>query len=250
MASSVSSCSEHKLNGITLLHAIVRENPPLDIVTSIIKLCPEMLAAKDGLGRTPLHIAAGSRACPLLLKLIACAYPAACDIQDEGGRTPLHFVCDTSFVLFANDGLPPSTPQQQKGPKYEAVVALLSESLNAAAIEDSGEMSPLEHAIMCDASLKTVKLLQASARKSMQSRARSMSTNSSGQTKEDEYQAHLMISPIALQSISIGSAMIVCGDERAPKYVCLLSVQLQSSTSSDQTTVECLKAHMMNPMLS
>mmetsp|Transcript_25071 Transcript_25071/g.39398 ORF Transcript_25071/g.39398 Transcript_25071/m.39398 type:complete len:244 (-) Transcript_25071:374-1105(-) len=183
MASSVSSCSEHKLNGITLLHAIVRENPPLDIVTSIIKLCPEMLAAKDGLGRTPLHIAAGSRACPLLLKLIACAYPAACDIQDEGGRTPLHFVCDTSFVLFANDGLPPSTPQQQKGPKYEAVVALLSESLNAAAIEDSGEMSPLEHAIMCDASLKTVKLLQASARKSMQSRARSMSTNSSGTNK-------------------------------------------------------------------
>lgn len=172
MASSVSSYSNHKLNGITLLHAIVRENPPYDVVANIIKLCPEMLAVRDDLGRTPLHIAAGSQACPLLLKLIARACPAACDVQDEGGRTPLHFICDTSFVLFTSDGHPSSTPQHRKGPKHEAVVALLSVSMKAAAIEDSDEMSPLEHAIMCDASLKTVKLLQSSARKSNKARAR------------------------------------------------------------------------------
>eukprot|EP00984_Skeletonema_dohrnii_P005970 scaffold2117_cov82-Skeletonema_dohrnii-CCMP3373.AAC.6 len=83
--------SMHKLNGMTFLHAIVRDNPPLDIVGNIIKLCPEMAAARDGLGRTPLHIAAGSKVSPLLLKLIARAYPAACDAQDEDGRTPLHF---------------------------------------------------------------------------------------------------------------------------------------------------------------
>ena len=182
LASSISSCSQHKLNGMTLLHAIVRDNPPLDIVANIIRLCPEMAAARDGLGRTPLHIAAGSKASPLLLKLIACAYPAACDAQDEDGRTPLHFVCDTSFVLFADheDGDDPSsTPQDQKAPKqkHEAIITLLSESLFASTIEDADEMSPLEHAIMCGASLKTVKLLQASATKSLRSRVRSASPN-------------------------------------------------------------------------
>ncbi|KAK1734309.1 ankyrin repeat domain-containing protein [Skeletonema marinoi] len=159
LASSISSCSQHKLNGMTLLHAIVRDNPPLDIVANIIRLCPEMAAARDGLGRTPLHIAAGSKASPLLLKLIACAYPAACDAQDEDERTPLHFVCDTSFVLFADheDADPSSTPQDQKAPKqkHEAIITLLSESLFASTIEDADEMSPLEHAIMCGASLKT-----------------------------------------------------------------------------------------------
>eukprot|EP00984_Skeletonema_dohrnii_P019323 scaffold9200_cov78-Skeletonema_dohrnii-CCMP3373.AAC.1 len=158
----------------------IRDNPPLDIVANIIRLCPEMAGARDGLGRTPLHIAAGSNASPLLLKLIACAYPAACDAQDEDGRTPLHFVCDTSFVLFADheDGDDPlSTPQDQKAPKHEAIIALLSESLFASTIEDADEMNPLEHAIMCGASLKTVKLLQASATKSLRSRARSASPN-------------------------------------------------------------------------
>eukprot|EP00985_Skeletonema_marinoi_P020843 scaffold12463_cov110-Skeletonema_marinoi.AAC.1 len=140
----------HKLNGMTFLHVIVRDNPPLDIVGNIIKLCPEMASARDGLGRTPLHIAAGSKVSPLLLKLIARAYPAACDAQDEDGRTPLHFVCDTSFVLFSDND-----PSQKASQHEQAVVALLSESSYSSTIEDADEMSPLEHAIMCVASLKT-----------------------------------------------------------------------------------------------
>ena len=176
MASSVSSC--FGLNGMTVLHAIVRHKPPLDIVDNIIKRCPGMPASRDGLGRTPLHVAAGSKASSLLLKFIASAYPAACDAQDEEGKTPLHFICDTSFVLVADDDDHLSlSSTSQEAPKYEAVVALLSESLNAATVEDSEEMTALEHAIMCDASLKTVQLLQSAATKSLRSRARSTSPN-------------------------------------------------------------------------
>mmetsp|Transcript_33345 Transcript_33345/g.50167 ORF Transcript_33345/g.50167 Transcript_33345/m.50167 type:complete len:217 (-) Transcript_33345:675-1325(-) len=180
--------SVHKVNGMTFLHAIVRDNPPLDIVGNTIKLCPEMVAARDGLGRTPLHIAAGSKVSSLLLKLIARAYPAACDAQDEDGRTPLHFVCDTSFILFSDND--PS----QKASQHEAVVALLSESSHASTIEDADEMSPLEHAIMCGASLKTVQLLQASATKSLPSRARSATASPNpgpgANKRRKEYQAH------------------------------------------------------------
>ena len=169
MARSISLYAEHRLKGMTLLHVIARGNPPSDILCYLIKLCPEMAATRDDLGRCPLHIAACSEASPLLLKLIARAYPAACDAQDKDGRTPLHFLCDTSATLFAEEVMP-STPQHRKKLNHDAIVALLSESPNAAAIEDDNEMSPLEHAIMCDASLVTVKLLQHSASESLRSR--------------------------------------------------------------------------------
>ena len=183
LACSITLSSENKLEGMTLLHAVVRSNPPLDIVAKIIRVYPEMLAHRDDFDRTPLHIAADSEVSPMLLKFIARAYPAACDAQDEDGRTPLHYVCDTSsfsYVLFADTN---ATPQHQEAPKHEAIAALLSESLNAATIEDDDEMSPLEHAIMCEASLKTVKLLQVSARNSLRSRARLASPNLLGASK-------------------------------------------------------------------
>lgn len=165
---AVSACSE--LNGTTLLHATVRCSPPLDIVAQIIRLCPDMPAAKDCLGRTPLHVAAGSKASASLIEFLAHACPAACDAQDEEGKTPLHFVCDSSYVLFEEEDHHDEchNPPSKQPPLHEAVVALLSYSIHAATLEDDEEMSPLEHAIMSNASLKTVKLLQSVTSKGMQ----------------------------------------------------------------------------------
>ncbi|KAL7493569.1 hypothetical protein ACHAWT_004982 [Skeletonema menzelii] len=172
ICSAISACSE--LNGMTLLHAAVRFNPPLDIVAQMIRICPHLTAATDCLNRTPLHVAAGSKASASLIKLIARAYPAASVVQDEEGKTPLHFACDSSCVLFEdqidvdeNDVSTVSTSDREP-PKHESIAALLSISLHAATLEDNEEMSPLEHAIMSNASLKTVKLLQAATRKGMQ----------------------------------------------------------------------------------
>ena len=91
LASAISSCSQ--LNSMTLLHAIVKYDPPLEIVARMLEFCPDMPAAKDCLRRTPLHVAAGSRAPASLIELLAHAYPAACDAQDEESKTPLHFAC-------------------------------------------------------------------------------------------------------------------------------------------------------------
>lgn len=79
--SVVSSCSQ--LNGMTVLHAVVRYNPPLDLVEQIIQYCPDMPAVQDCVGRTPLHVAAGSGASVGLLNILAHAYPEACDVQDH-----------------------------------------------------------------------------------------------------------------------------------------------------------------------
>eukprot|EP00984_Skeletonema_dohrnii_P030798 scaffold22583_cov79-Skeletonema_dohrnii-CCMP3373.AAC.1 len=177
ITNTISACSE--LNGMTLLHATVRFNPPLDMVAQMIRLCPLMTAATDCLGRTPLHVAAGSKASASLIKLIALACPAACDVQDGEGKTPLHFACDSSCVLFCedhnrNDDENDASTSNQP-PNHESIRALLSYSIHAATLEDDEEMTPLEHAIMSDASLKTVKLLQHATSKGMQLKKESKS---------------------------------------------------------------------------
>ena len=158
---------------MTLLHAALRFNPPLDIAAQMIRICPYLPAATDCLKRTPLHVAAGCKASASLIKLIARAHPAACVVQDEEGKTPLHFACDSSCVLFedqndaaVDDENDASTSnQEQEPPNHKSIVALLSISLHATTLEDEEEMSPLEHAIMSNASLNTVKLLQTATRK-------------------------------------------------------------------------------------
>jgi hypothetical protein len=150
---------------MTLLHAVVRSNPPLDMVAKMMEICPDLPAAKDCLGRTPLHVAAGSAAAPKLITLIAHAHPASCDATDEYGKTPLHFACDSSCELFEDDADDQSMP---RGVCHDAIRALLSESLLAATIEDLGEMNALEYAILSDAQLKTVKMLQRAACETLQ----------------------------------------------------------------------------------
>ena len=165
LASAVSSCSQ--LNGMTLLHAIVKYDPPLEVVARMIEFCPDMPAATDCLRRTPLHVAAGSRASASLIELLAHAHPAACDAQDEERKTPLHFACDSSCVLFESDfNERGSIPRQP--PNHEAIAVLLSYSVHAVTLEDDEDMTPLEHAIQSDASLETVKLLQHETRQATQ----------------------------------------------------------------------------------
>ncbi len=162
---------------MTLLHAVVRCNPPLNVVAKMMDICPDQLAATDCLGRTPLHVAAGSSAEPRLIKLIAQSYPSSCDVTDEDGKTPLHFACDTSCELFEDDDAANQTVSREVC--HDTVRALLSESLHAATIEDLDEMNALEYAILSDAGLKTVKLLQKASCKTLETLSRSSSPSPS-----------------------------------------------------------------------
>lgn len=160
-----------ELNGMTLLHAALKCDPPQELVLEMIEICPNLTAARDCLGRTPLHVAAGSAVAPRLIKIIAHVYPDACDIQDVDGKTPLHFACDSSSVLFEDDDDDDDEANEAAKPQppcHDAICALLSESLAAATVEDADEMSPLEHAIMSNASLRTVKVLQHAAAQHLQ----------------------------------------------------------------------------------
>ena len=155
ISKSIAQCEE--LGGMTLRHACVRFNPPPSLIERMIKIYPLALRSRDCMGRTPLHVAAGSEASPYVMKLLTRYYPDACDIQDNEGRTPLHFVCDSSCELFEGDEdeVTPRGP-----PSLDVVRVLLSGSLYAATLEDLDEINAVEYAILSDASFEVVNLLQ------------------------------------------------------------------------------------------
>ena len=155
---SIAVSLNSQLNGMTLLHAAVRFSPPLDVIYKMIELCPYMVAVQDCLGRTALHVATGSGASPKIVALIANAHPPACDVQDRDGKTPLHFACDCSCVLFEDDGYICINSSKQQ--LYsESIVALLSHSLRATTLKDFENMIPLQHAILSKASSETIRMI-------------------------------------------------------------------------------------------
>jgi len=156
-----------EFNGMSFLHAVVRYDPPLDIIARIVKLTPDSPRCCDCLNRTPLHVAAGVGANPATIKFLAMAYPEACKIQDEDGRTPLHFACDVDSQLFEDD----DEGKKRAPPVYETVHALLSASLETAQMEDEDGMSPLEYAIFSNADMKVIKLMQKAAQRYMKNKA-------------------------------------------------------------------------------
>jgi ankyrin repeat protein len=153
ISQSISQCEE--FNGMTLLHACVRYNPPPKLLKSMIETYPPALMAEDCLGRTPLHVAAGCGVDLWNIKLLTVNYPQACNIQDEDGRTPLHFACDTSCELFEDAECEPRSP-----PSLDVIRVLLAGSLDAVTLEDEDEMNAVEYAIVSDAPIEVVKLLQ------------------------------------------------------------------------------------------
>ncbi|KAL3803583.1 hypothetical protein ACHAW5_003364 [Stephanodiscus triporus] len=77
--------------------------PPAPIVQVPIELVPESSSLVDCLNRTPLHVAAGMRANVATIQLLTDAYPIACSVRDEDGKTPLHPACDSACELFKGD---------------------------------------------------------------------------------------------------------------------------------------------------
>ncbi|KAL7537337.1 hypothetical protein ACHAXR_007747 [Thalassiosira sp. AJA248-18] len=152
-ARAISKSSE--INGLTILHACVRFDPPPYIVEMLLELVPESPSCVDCFQRTPLHVAAGTGASFPIIKLLAEAFPQACVIQDDDGMIPLHLACDSACQLFEGDGDSARDP-----PSYDVVAMLVHASPLAVLVEDLNAMSALEYAILSDASIQVINLLQ------------------------------------------------------------------------------------------
>lgn len=163
LASLVAESSS--FNGMTILHACSRFNPPPYVILRIIELCPDAPRARDCLDRTPLHVMAGTCAASFVIEVLVDAFPDACMIQDMDGRTPLHFACDSSCELFEDNNSASTTPRPP--PSYRTIDILVKASLDSVILEDEDGMSAIEYALCSNADLQTVKLLQRAAQKVM-----------------------------------------------------------------------------------
>ena len=154
-----------ELNGMSILHATLRHNPPETIVNALIKLVPEAPQCVDCLGRLPLHICTGTRTDLASIQLLVTAYPQGCCVQDIDGKTPLHMACDTQCKLFEQDD---DVETELSPPSLEVVKTLIKTKPCCVQLEDQDGMSALEHSIFSGSDIKVVKLLQNETRKQCQ----------------------------------------------------------------------------------
>ena len=155
-------------HGMTLLHAVVRFNPPAQVVQEVIELCPHAPRVQDCAGRTPLHVMAGTGASSEVIQVLATAFPDACMIQDVDGRTPLHLLCNSSCKLFEDDNKSKSKPSR------ESVIELLIASPESVMLEDNEEMSAIEYALYSLCDMKIIKILQSSTQRIHQRRQKAI----------------------------------------------------------------------------
>ena len=144
-----------ELNGMTLIHCCVNYDPPLELLKKMVRATTSSLSKQDALGRTPLHIAVGSGAGEDSVSFLVASYPRACGCQDVDGRTPLHFACDSSSRLFEDDD-----PVRRDPPSYRLVQTLLAGCWDSAALEDNDGMNAIEYALISEADMRTIRLLQ------------------------------------------------------------------------------------------
>ena len=87
-------------------------------------------------------------------------YPDACYMQDIEGKTPLHLACDASCKLFESN----LHDLNVRIPRFNVIRTLIYACPESVALEDKVGMSPLEYAILSDAPIKVVELLQFATR--------------------------------------------------------------------------------------
>jgi ankyrin repeat protein len=138
------------------LHACARFNPPALIVKVLLELLPESPSFVDCLSRTPLHIAAGTRANFSIMQLLVAAYPMACATLDTDGKTPLHLACDSACSLFMDD-----EGCERDPPSTDVVSTMINTWPPVVCWEDNYGKSALEYAILSGAPIEVVRLLQA-----------------------------------------------------------------------------------------
>ena len=160
--------------GTSLLHACLQCGAPVAIIAKLIGMLPDKaLQAQDCSGRTPLHVAAACAADPVVLQLLGGADKTSCAIVDRDGRTPLHLACDGECgVPDENDVCQPVSPPDRDGRSYKAVQALLDACPDATLVEDEDEVSPLELAIVTEAPIEVVTLLQKATKQALEERER------------------------------------------------------------------------------
>lgn len=81
-------------------------------------------------------------------------------MQDVEGKTPLHLACDSACKLFESS----LHDLAVRTPRFEIISTLIHANPGSVQLVDQDGMSPLEYAIVSDASIEVVEFLQFTTR--------------------------------------------------------------------------------------
>eukprot|EP00934_Nitzschia_sp_Nitz4_P004966 Nitzschia sp. Nitz4//scaffold54_size114964//41440//44056//NITZ4_003846-RA/size114964-augustus-gene-0.18-mRNA-1//-1//CDS//3329554336//4956//frame0 len=116
---------------VTPLHLMCKlNNPPTDIISSIVEAAPEVASWVDSHGWLPLHHACANGVTTEVLQVLTSAYQEGKVVQDNQNRTPLHFY---------------ATRNADNPTAMATNVQILSDS-GAAELPDRGGMLPMHYA--------------------------------------------------------------------------------------------------------
>jgi Ankyrin repeats (3 copies) len=95
---------------VTALHLMCKlDNPPTEVIEGLVEAAPEVVSWVDAHGWLPLHYACVSGASTEVLRLLTSKFPESKLVQDNQGRTPLHFyvtrIADNPNVMATNVGI-------------------------------------------------------------------------------------------------------------------------------------------------
>jgi len=136
-----------------LLHLALRFDAPLSIISQLTHGINNSASHRDAEGRLPLHVAISKVSQLSVISHVLMLNPRACTSVDNQGSTPLH-ICFDENVMHAF-----------KASQFrELVRTLVQSSPESLAIEDRSSICPIERAILSDAPLKVVLLMQLSKR--------------------------------------------------------------------------------------
>eukprot|EP00567_Pseudictyota_dubia_P016100 CAMPEP_0197436538 /NCGR_PEP_ID=MMETSP1175-20131217/3980_1 /TAXON_ID=1003142 /ORGANISM="Triceratium dubium, Strain CCMP147" /LENGTH=228 /DNA_ID=CAMNT_0042965849 /DNA_START=150 /DNA_END=833 /DNA_ORIENTATION=+ len=155
-------------SGSTFLHVLCSFQPPLDVTNTVVRMFPQMVAARDHSSRVPMHVAVECEAPLDVFNCLMESDPRCAEARDSDGKTPLMLACKEMGSAMQSgfyDG---------KGKVRwlaDVIKFLAKSSPNSILVEDDGGRTALEHALDSEAPKKTIKTLQRATRQAARAQA-------------------------------------------------------------------------------
>ena len=163
------SMAEHAITEEIIVHFAVRFQAPLRTVSLLSELYPSSITSTDSSGRYPIHVACKWSATPDVINHLVGLNPAACGIQDNIGKTPMHYFAEFYIMNYQRkwESLYPMNESMMT-----VVKMLKSAAPTSVNLEDNDGCNAIEYALVNDVNIKVIKTMQRACRDDWRQRSK------------------------------------------------------------------------------
>lgn len=160
---------EHAITESVVLHFALRFQAPLRTISLLSKVCPSSITSPDASGRYPIHVACKWSATPDVVNYVVRLNSSACGVQDNHGKTPMHYVAEYYIVHYQ---LPFERLYPMDESMMQVVKMLKSAAPTSVNLEDNEGCNAIEYALVNDVNMKIIKSMQRACRDDWRQRSK------------------------------------------------------------------------------